>query len=125
MRIRLAMLGLLLGLAACVTVSKSILDRSFMATPIPAEEVQVYLPGDEIPAHTRVAILSAEGDVDLTNEGEMIDKLREEAGQLGANAVVLGEIESPGTGALVAKAILGTSANRKTQAIAIFVPSGR
>jgi hypothetical protein len=123
MKPSLALLGLTIALAACVTVNKSILDRSFMAAPVPMESVHVYLPGDDVPKHTRIAILNAEGDVDLTDESQMIDKLREEAGKLGANAIIMGELEDPGTGALVAKAILGTEANRKTQAIAIFAPS--
>lgn len=114
-----------LVLAACVSVSKSILDRSMMATPVPADEVHVYLPGDSVPECRRIAILSAKGDVDMTNEGQMIDKLRKEAGKLGANAIILGQIEEPGTGAKVAKAFLGTSADRRTQAIAVFVPSLR
>lgn len=124
MKMRFGLVGVVLGLAACVTVSKSILDRSFMGAPVPKDEVQVYLPGDEIPDHTRVAILNAEGDVDVTDPGQMIDKLREEAGKLGANAIVMGEIEEPGTGERVASALLDTSANRRTQAIAIFVPGG-
>ena len=125
MRSRRWPLGILLLLAACVTVSKSVLNRSMMATPVPKEDVQVYLPGDSVPEHTRIAILNAKGDVDMTNEGQMIDKLRSEAGKLGANAIILGELDEPGTGAKVAKAFLGTSADRRTQAIAIFVPSLR
>jgi len=120
---RLYIFGLLLALVSCVTVNKSVLETSYAATPIPKEEVHVYLAGDDVPEHTRVAILNAEGDGDLTNEGQMIDKLREEAGKLGANAIILGEVEEPGTGAEVAQAFLGTSANRKSRAIAVFVPS--
>ena len=113
----------MLVLTSCVTVNKSVLESSFMANPIPKEGVQVYLPGDEVPEHTRIAILNGKGDGDLTDEGQMIDKLREEAGKLGANAIILGETEEPGTGAEIAQAFLGTSANRKTSAIAVFVPS--
>ena len=123
MRTWLGLAGLTLALSACVTVNKSVLDRSFMDQPVPMESVHVYLPGDEIPEHTRIAILNAEGDVDITNEAEMIDKLREEAGKLGANAIVLGDIREPGTGERVLAAVLDTSASRRSQAIAIFVPS--
>ncbi|MCJ7628737.1 MAG: hypothetical protein MUO50_10160 [Longimicrobiales bacterium] len=125
MKSMVSLLGLTLVLVACVSVNKSILERSYMSAPVPQEAVHVYLAGDEVPEHTRIAILNAQGDVDLTDEGQMIDKLREEAGKLGANAIVMGELSDPGTGAKVAQAILGTSANRKTQAIAIFVPSLR
>ena len=123
MKAWIGLLGLALVVAACVTVNKSVLDQSFMDAPLPRERVHVYLPGDEIPAHTRIAILNAEGDVDVTDEAQMIDKLREEAGKLGANAIVMGEIDQPGTGEQVAKAILGTTAYRRSQAIAIYVPS--
>ena len=119
------MLAVTLSLTACVMVNKTVLDRSFMDAPIPQENVHVYLPGDELPDHTRIAILHAEGDVDITNEGEMIDAMRKEAGKLGANAIVLGEIRDPGTGERIAAAIFDTAAERRGQAIAIFVPSLR
>ncbi len=96
-----------------------------MAQPIARDDVHVYLPGDSIPEYTRIAILNAKGDSEMTNEGKMIDKLREEAGKLGANAIIMREIEEPGTGSKVARALLGTSSNRKTQAEAVFVPSLR
>lgn len=127
MRVRslLSTLGATLLLAACVTVNKSVLDRSHMDQVIPRDLVHVYMQGDSIPAHDRVAILSAKGDDDMTNESQLIDKLREEAGKLGANAIVLGEIKEPSTGARVAGAILGTPTERRGQAIAIYVPSLR
>ncbi|MEQ1854948.1 MAG: hypothetical protein ABL963_00675, partial [Longimicrobiales bacterium] len=54
---------------------------------------------------------------------DMIDKLREEAGKLGANAIILGDIEEPGTGTRIAAAILDFETERETQALAIYVPS--
>ena len=123
MRNPLVLLAITVSLAACVTVNKTILDPSFMDAPVPKETVHIYLPGDDLPEHTRVALLHAEGDVDITDEAEMIDALREEAGKLGANAIVLGEIRDPGTGERIAAVIFETTAERRGQAIAIFVPS--
>lgn len=123
MKIWTAMTGVALTAVACVTVNKSILDRSFMGSPVPMDNVQVYLPGDEVPEHTRIAILNAEGDTDITNEAEMIDALREEAGKLGANAIVLGELKEPGLGEEVVAAFMDSATYRRGQAIAIFVPS--
>ena len=114
--------GALLAMA-CVSVNKSVLSQARMAFPVPKERVQVYFPEDSVPNHERIAILNAEGDDEMTNEGEMIDKMREEAGKLGANAIILGDLRDPGTGARIASAIFGTSSDRKGQAIAIFVPS--
>jgi len=111
-----------LALAACVSVNKSILAPNPTGRSFSTEQVYVYLQGDSVPEHTRLAILNARGDSDATDEGDMIDELREEAGKLGANAIILGELEEPGTGARIAGALLGTSTNRETQAIAIYVP---
>lgn len=109
--------------AGCVSVNKSILAPNPTGRTFRVEQVYVYLPEDSLPEHTRLAILNAKGDAESTDEAEMIDELREEAGKLGANAIVLGELEEPGTGALIARAFFGTTANRETQAIAIYVAS--
>lgn len=115
--------ALLVFLAGCVTVSKSVLSRAHIGEPVPQDDVQVYFADDTVPAHERVAILSAEGDDSLTDQADMIDKLRKEAGKLGANAIILGEVKDASTGARIAAAVFGTTALRKGQAIAIFVPS--
>ena len=80
----------------CVSVSSTVLmDRA--ASPVPEAEVYVFLPGDEIPESCeRVAILHASGPEYATNESDMLDKLREEAGKLGANAVEIQTMEDAG-----------------------------
>ncbi|MEQ1857788.1 MAG: hypothetical protein ABL963_15140, partial [Longimicrobiales bacterium] len=102
MRARLGSLALLVLLAACVSVNKSILAPNPTGRRFALEEVYVYLERDSVPEHTRLAILNARGDTDVTDESDMIDKLREEAGKLGANAIILGDIEEPGTGTRIA-----------------------
>ncbi len=113
----------LLAAAACVSVNRSILAPNPTGLTFPLESVTVYFGNDSIPPHTRLAILNARGDADMTDEADMIDELREEAGKLGANAIILGDLEEPGTGARIAGAVFGTSTNRETQAIAIYAPS--
>ena len=120
---RRAALLLVVIAAACVSVGKSVLNTSYQANPIAQEDVFVYVAGDIIPEHTRVAMLDAKGNTDWTDEGDLLNKLRQEAGKLGANAIIWGDTEDAGTGARVARALLGTSANRSTTAIAIYVPS--
>ncbi len=114
---------ILLMVVGCISVNKSVLTPNPTGRVFTTEEVTVYFETDSIPEHTRVAILNARGDADMTGEGKMIDKLREEAGILGANAIILGALEEPGTGRRVVAAIFGTSKNREAQAIAIYVPS--
>lgn len=108
---------------ACVSVSKSVLmDRSF--APVPKLDVYVFLLEDEVPEDCeRVALLSASGEVDWTDESQMIDKMREEAGKLGANAIQIRAIEDPGTGERVVAAIFDTEADRDGSAIALWCPS--
>ena len=113
----------LLAVASCVTVNKSILAPNPTGRTFSLQQVYVYFEDEAVPEHTRLAILNAKGDADDTDEAEMIDALRKEAGKLGANAIILGDLEEPGTGARIAGALLGTSTNRETQAIAIYVPS--
>src|SRR5688500_3939260 len=107
----------------CVSVNKSILAPNPPGRTFSVDEVTVYFESDTIPEHSRLAILNAHGDIDTTDEADMIDELREEAGKLGANAIILGDIEEPGTGARIAGAVFGTTTERETQAIAIYVPS--
>jgi hypothetical protein len=117
----LTFLPLLLG--GCVSVNKSVLDHSFSQRVVPAQEVQVFFSNDEIPDHTRVAILNASGDSGFTNQGQMIDKLREQAGRLGANAIILDEVREPSTGEKAVNALLGgfATGQRRAAAIAIYV----
>jgi hypothetical protein len=113
--------------ASCVTVSKSVLDPSFQSAPVPKEEVDVLLAsfGDEIPGDcTRVAILHASGPEDWTEEGDMIEKLRDEAGKLGANTVFVQNMVDPGTGERIVSALLDEEPDRDSDALALYCPPG-
>lgn len=116
------LLPVLAIVAGCVTVSKSVLmDRS--AQPVPKESVYVFLANDSIPSSCqRVALMHASGGENWTNEGQMVDKLRSEAGKLGANAVHLRSMKDPDTGERVVAAILGTEPDRDADAIALWCP---
>lgn len=112
-------------LAACVTVSKSVLTEEFVAHPVPQENVTVLMAsiGDSMPPEcTRVAMLHASGDQDTTNEGEVLDKLREETGKLGGNTVFVQNMEDAGTGERVVGAIFGVGADRDAEAVALHCP---
>ena len=86
---------------------------------------KLMLRGDSIPPTCeRVALLHASGDEDFTDEGDIWNKLRSEAGKLGANVVALQRIEDPGTGERIASAIFGTSSDRDADAVALWCPEG-
>lgn len=117
-------LALCVVLASCVSVSKSVLmDRS--AYPVPQQDVSVFLAGDTIPESCeRVALLHASGPEGFTDEGDMWDKLREEAGELGANFVQIFAIEEPGAAERIASEIFDTESDRDADAVALWCPEG-
>ncbi|MBT8488345.1 MAG: hypothetical protein KJO65_05875 [Gemmatimonadetes bacterium] len=118
------LLVLALIAAGCVTVSKSVLmDRS--SQPVPKEDVTILLATDSVPSTCdRVALLHASGDEGFTDEADIWNKLREEAGKLGANAVQIQTMEDPGAGERFAGALFGTEVDRDSDALALWCPEG-
>jgi len=68
-------------------------------------------------------VLNSKGSSEGTSEGGMINSQRKKAAALGANGVILGTMKDASTGAKIANVFLGTGANRKGNAIAIYIPS--
>lgn len=116
-------LFLLLLLSACVSVNKSVLDRTFEARPVAGDDVYVFLSADEVPETcTRVAILHASAATGWSNEGKIIDKLRSETGKLGGNAILLQSMEEAGAGEQIVGGLLGTGSDTDSDAIALHCP---
>lgn len=118
----LLVLPLLALAAACVTVRATPLGPQTYHEPVPRDLVAVYETEDDVPAEfEQIALLWAEGDTDVTNERQMIDAARKKAGQLGANAIILGEIREPRFSTRVAAAVLDIPVQRKARFTAIRV----
>ena len=82
----------------------------------------MYRTASQVPGkYEEVAMLNSTGNTGMTNEEQMFNSMRKKAGQLGANGIVLDGISEPSAGAKVAGAVLGTGAERKGKAIAIYV----
>jgi hypothetical protein len=85
--------------------------------------VQVFTDTSKVgKPYTEVAVLNSKGGSDWTSESGMINSQRKKAAELGANGLILGTMKDPSTGAKIASAIFGTSANRQGKAIAIHIP---
>ncbi len=84
---RILAVTLALGLTACVTVGKTVLMPDL--PPTSEESVQVFLPGDTVPEHDRVAILTADFNDSMSDNSDVLNKLRQEAAKLGANGIVI------------------------------------
>ena len=108
------------GAHAPVNRSVRMIDASHRANPIATADVFVYEEGDSIPEHTRVAILDAEGIREANwgvSDGDLRNALREEAGRIGANAIIWGDVEKPEF------ALRGFQHRIALSAVAIYVPS--
>ena len=111
-------------LIACVSTNAALLNPSLVLPRICPEGVQVFTDSSRVgKPYTEVAVLNSKGDDDFTNESGMIRSQQKKAAEIGANGVILGTMQGPGTGAKIASALFGTSANRKGKAIAIHIPS--
>lgn len=111
--------GLLLG---CVAVTSTQLGKPTSRAAVPTADVAIYRTAQQVPGkYEEIALLNASGDYDLTDESQMYSQMRKEAGKLGANGIILDSISEPTTGAKVAQFFVGTEADRKGKAIAIFI----
>lgn len=118
------MLGIAMVFAAsaCVSTQAVRLGTGPIRAPIAADKVTIYRTSDQVKAkYEEIALLSSSGDNSMTSEEALYASMRKKAAEMGANGIILQSVEDAGTGAKLAHAILGTSADRKGKAIAIFV----
>lgn len=110
--------------AACVHTGATMLNASAKLPPICPAAVQLYTSADKVgQQYHEIAVLTSTGDADLTSEEGMVNSQRKKAAKLGANGIILGEQRDPSTGAKIAQAFLGTSADRKGKSVAIYIPA--
>lgn len=119
--------ALLLVLSGCVSVGKTVLTPGL--PPVPESAVNIFMPGDEIPEHRRVAILEADFNDSMNGLDDVLAKLRQEAAKLGANGVVIvgGSAEGGAERALrtlTTGVYLGGRAKTQAYAILIAEPEG-
>ncbi len=76
--------------SGCVTVSYTMLGPGY--PPAPESEVEVFSWQDELPEHTRIALLHRSFDMSnlaSTHPVRLIKKLSKKAGALGANGIIV------------------------------------
>jgi hypothetical protein len=117
-----ALLFLSIFLTGCVVVGATRVGDGPVREAVSPEKVTIYRTADQVPRkYEEVAMLSAKGDYAATSEEQMYAEMREKAGEMGANAIILDSVAEPTTGSKVANALLGTSANRQGKAVAVYV----
>jgi TonB family protein len=86
------------------------------------QQVAIYRSFDQVKGpYEEVALLHSTGEAGFSSEAQMYDSMKAKAAKLGANAIVLDSVIEPSAGAKVAAAFLGTPAERKGKAVAIYV----
>jgi hypothetical protein len=116
--------SLLLALAACVTTRHTFVNPSAERfARVSADSVWIITSESELDtlSYVRVAIIEASGSGELTNRTEMLNAMRERAGEIGANAILLPEIREAGAGVQVAAAVLGVDTERTGTVVAIRI----
>jgi len=116
------LVAVMISSTACVRTTATRLGAGSIRPPVPEHLVAIYRTADQVPGkYEEVALLNSTGNYSSTDEEKMFKSMREKAGQVGANGVILDSIKEPGTGGKVAQALFGVGGDRKGKAIAIFV----
>ena len=110
-------------LAACVYTNAAVLDPSVHLKPLCSEAVVIYTAPEKVgKPYQEVALLNSKGESSWTSEEGMLNSQRDKAADLGANGIILSGIDEPKAGTKIIGAVLGTGAERKGKALAIYVP---
>lgn len=110
-----------LMLSGCVTASTTMLDTQQRPATQP-DDVRIYLEEDDVPrSFTKVAVIDLSGASGWTDQEQIYQKARKEAARVGANGVLLQQMEEAGTGEKLASALFGTGSDTDAQMVAIYV----
>jgi hypothetical protein len=119
-----AILTIVAFAAACTSTNAALLDNSIRLQRTCPDAVKIYTTPAQVGAsYQEVALLNSTGNTGFTSEAGMMKSMRKKAADVGANGIIMGNIDEPGAGAKVAAAIFGTGAERKGKSVAIFVAS--
>jgi hypothetical protein len=126
-----------LAISACHSVSTnvSLIDPTLrLAKTCPAAVKLYTIPERVQQPYREVALLNSTGETSYSSEGDMIKSMREKAATVGANGIILDNIDEPSAmakiagqvaqiGADAAGHVAEISAERKGRAMAIYVPA--
>src|SRR3979409_2595522 len=121
-----AYIAFVAALAACATQSRIVATNPALAlSPTCTEAVDVYADRDHVPYdYYEVALVTARGNSVYTGNGDILKAMRSKAASVGANGLVINSLGAThATVKVIGAAVGGNDAERKGQAIAIWMPS--
>src|SRR6266516_592740 len=124
--VRLAMPILLATLAACGARAHIVARNAALPlAPTCADAVRLYPSRALVPYdYYEVALIAAEGNSVYSGNGDLLKSIRNAAASLGSNGVIVDSLRATHATVKVLGAALGSNdAERKGQAVAIWMPS--
>jgi len=111
----------LISTTGCVSTQYTTLSKQAYE-PVRPENVVVYLAENDIKGnYEKIGLIHMQGESSWTNENQMINAARKKAAKMGANGIILGNVQEPSSGAKVAAAVLGVPTKRRGEVVAIRV----
>jgi hypothetical protein len=121
----LSILAVAAAISACaVSTRATLLDPSLRLARTCPTAVRLYTDRSSVEQPYReIALISSVGETEISDEGDLIESMREKAARVGANGIILGRIDEPNAITKVAGAVAKVGVDRTGHALAIFVPS--
>jgi hypothetical protein len=111
-------------LCACVSTNAALIDPTVHLARTCPSAIKLYTTPDRVGRPYReVALLNAKGESNWSDEGDMIESMRDKAADVGANGIILSRIDEPSALTKVIGQVAKTGSQRKGNALAIYVPS--
>ncbi len=121
---RLAVPVLLAAIVACVSTNATVLDPTLKLARSCPDGVRLFTTPARVPSTYReVALLNSKGESNWSNEEQMMESMRRKAAELGANGIILENIDEPSALTKVIGHVAKTGTQRKGKAVAIYIPS--
>lgn len=118
-------LPIIVAASACVPTVKTNVtpfDPSLHLAGTCPDGVKLYTTSDRVErSYREVALINSKGELNGSNESDMLLSMREEAGAFGANGIILAEIEEPSAITKVAAGVGEVRLPRVGKATAIYV----
>lgn len=117
-------LALLATTVSCVSTNATVLDPSIKLARTCPDAVRLFTtPARVTSPYREVALLHSKGESGWSNEEQMFESMREKAAELGANGIILDNIDEPSALTKVIGTVAKTGTQRKGKALAIYIPA--
>jgi len=106
---------------ACITTQVTRLNQNEYPPGDPSDVIVYLTPEDIKSEYEKIALIHMQGEGSWTNEQQMFEKAKQKAATLGANGIILAEVNEPSEGSKIAGAIFGTGTTRRGHVVAVYV----